>query len=81
MAYVTLSNIACILGYQSPYILIQFGWFASWYYLRFIKMSGESGEGGTPVRGDRSETFSFASWFPSFLQLVQSPSLQAYPPL
>ncbi|KAM0752940.1 DUF1751-domain-containing protein [Meredithblackwellia eburnea MCA 4105] len=63
MLYVTVSNIACIAGYQSPYILIQFGWLVSWFYLRFIKLN----EGGE-FRGDRSETFAFASWFPPFLQ-------------
>jgi hypothetical protein len=66
MLYVTVSNVACILGYQSPYILIQFGWLTSYLYLRFGKM-GEGGE-----RGDRSETFSFANWFPGFLQFVLS---------
>lgn len=61
MAYVTFSNITCLLGYPSPFILIQFGWLLSWAYLRFFK----PGEGG--IRGDRSETFSFVSWFPPFL--------------
>ncbi|GAA5987266.1 hypothetical protein JCM11641_003387 [Rhodosporidiobolus odoratus] len=63
MLYVTFSNIACVVGYQSPYILIQFGWLVSWFYLRFIKWS-DSGD----FRGDRSETFAFASWFPPFVQ-------------
>ncbi|GAA5994619.1 uncharacterized protein JCM10292_002171 [Rhodotorula paludigena] len=63
MLYVTVSNVACVLGYQSPYILIQFGWLVSWFYLRFIKYN----EGGD-FRGDRSETFSFANWFPPFAQ-------------
>lgn len=63
MIYVTISNVACLLGYQSPYILIQFGWLTSWFYLRFIKFN----EGGD-FRGDRSETFSFSAWFPPFLQ-------------
>ena len=63
MLYVTVSNVACIIGYQSPYILIQFGWLVSWFYLRFIKLN----EGGE-FRGDRSETFAFAAWFPPFLQ-------------
>lgn len=63
MLYVTLSNVACLLGYQSPYILIQFGWLASWVYLRFVKFN----EGGE-FRGDRSETFSFKGWFPPFAQ-------------
>ena len=59
MLYVTLSNVMCLIGYQSPFILIQFGWLVSWAYLRFIKDGG-----------DRSETFSFAGWFPPFLQCV-----------
>ncbi|KAK4052530.1 hypothetical protein OIO90_004297 [Microbotryomycetes sp. JL221] len=63
MLYVTVSNIACLIGYQSPWILIQFGWLVSWFYLRFIKIN----EGGE-FRGDRSETFAFASWFPPFAQ-------------
>ncbi|POW14682.1 hypothetical protein PSHT_07337 [Puccinia striiformis] len=63
MIYVGFSNVMCILGYQSPFILIQMGWLSSWYYLRFIRWN-ESGE----FRGDRSETFAFAMWFPSFIQ-------------
>ncbi|BGP15462.1 hypothetical protein JCM10213v2_003441 [Rhodosporidiobolus nylandii] len=63
MAYVTVSNVFCLIGMQSPWILIQFGWLVSWFYLRFIKWS-ESGD----FRGDRSETFAFASWFPPFVQ-------------
>ncbi|GAA5829920.1 hypothetical protein JCM11251_007932 [Rhodosporidiobolus azoricus] len=63
MLYVTFSNIACVIGYQSPWILIQFGWLVSWFYLRFVKWS-ESGD----FRGDRSETFAFSSWFPPFVQ-------------
>lgn len=61
MAYVTFSNIICVLGYPSPFILIQFGWLVGWAYLRFFKIN----EGG--VRGDRSETFSLVSWFPPFM--------------
>ncbi|GAA5941741.1 uncharacterized protein JCM15063_002658 [Sporobolomyces koalae] len=63
MAYVTFSNVACLLGYQSPYILIQFGWLVSWLYLRFLKKSE-----GSDFRGDRSETFAFHNWFPPFIQ-------------
>ncbi|CAO1634203.1 unnamed protein product [Sympodiomycopsis kandeliae] len=62
MAYVTFSNITCILGYTSPFILIQFGWLVSWVYLRFYRFNPETG-----TRGDRSETFTFVSWFPPFL--------------
>lgn len=70
MLYVTISNIACLVGYQSPYILIQFGWLVSWFYLRFVKFN----EGGE-FRGDRSETFAFSGWFPPFAQCVLLPSL------
>lgn len=64
MAYVTFSNVACLLGYTSPFILIQFGWLVSWIYLRFYRYSPETG-----MRGDPSEAFTFASWFPPFLQV------------
>lgn len=40
-------------------MLVQFGFFVSWAYLRFFKLS-ENGD----IRGDRSETFAFQYWFP-----------------
>lgn len=61
MAYVTFSNVVCLIGYPSPFILIQFGWLSSWAYLRFFKMNDNG------IRGDRSETFSLVSWFPPFM--------------
>lgn len=63
MLYVGFSNVMCLVGFQSPFLLIQMGWLVSWAYLRFVKWS----EGGE-FRGDRSETFAFASWFPPFIQ-------------
>lgn len=60
MLYVTVSNVMCLIGYNSPWILIQFGWLVSWAYLRFFKLN-ESG-----YRGDRSEAFAFVNWFPPF---------------
>jgi hypothetical protein len=63
MAYVTISTVMCLLGFQSPWILIQFGWLVSWAYLRFYKSTG-SEIGGTVVYGDRSETFAFVHWTP-----------------
>ena len=59
MLYVTVSNVACIIGYTSPFILIQFGWLVSWAYLRFFQLSETGG-----YRGDRSEAFAFVNWFP-----------------
>ena len=60
MLYVTVSNVMCIIGYTSPWILIQFGWLISWAYLRFFQVN-ESG-----YRGDRSDAFAFVNWFPPF---------------
>ncbi|KAF8604109.1 DUF1751-domain-containing protein [Ceratobasidium sp. AG-I] len=67
MAYVTFSNIMCIIGYQAPFILIQFGWLVSWVWLRFYKRTVLEGSlGGVTTHGDRSETFAFINWFPPF---------------
>ncbi|GFZ45419.1 hypothetical protein JCM24511_03145 [Saitozyma sp. JCM 24511] len=57
--YLLISNVLVIVFGPSPYILIQFGFFVAWVYLRFFKLS-ENGE----IRGDRSETFAFQYWFP-----------------
>ncbi|KAI0830491.1 DUF1751-domain-containing protein [Trametes gibbosa] len=67
MAYVTFSTVMCIIGFQCPFIVIQFGWLVSYIWLRFYKKnSGETLSGG-PAYGDRSETFAFVSWFPPFI--------------
>ena len=68
MVYLGISTVMCIIGFQSPWILIQFGWFVSWVYLRFYKKN-TSELGGTSY-GDRSDTFSLLSWFPPFVQYV-----------
>ncbi|KAF8665485.1 hypothetical protein AX16_000501 [Volvariella volvacea WC 439] len=67
MAYLTLSTVLCILGFQCPWIIIQFGWFVGWVYLRFYKKNTADTAGGIDSYGDRSETFSLVSWFPPFL--------------
>lgn len=67
MAYLGLSTILCIFGFQNPWILIQFGWFVSWIYLRFYKKTMVDSINGVTY-GDRSETFSLVSWFPPFVQ-------------
>ncbi|KAG8899717.1 hypothetical protein FRC00_001043 [Tulasnella sp. 408] len=64
MAYVTVSNVMCILGMQSPWILIQWGWLVGWGYLRFYKKTSADGATlngtiGPETWGDRSETFAF----------------------
>ena len=74
MLYVTVSTVLCLIGYQDPWIIIQFGWLVSWVYLRFYKKT--SSESSTDTYGDRSETFAFVYWLPPFLQSVVRP-LQA----
>nr|AAZ14912.1 conserved hypothetical protein [Coprinellus disseminatus] len=69
MAYLTLSTVLCIIGFQNPWILIQFGWFVSWVYLRFYKKTTVESINGVTY-GDRSDTFSLISWFPPFMQYV-----------
>jgi hypothetical protein len=60
-----VSNVLTIVLGQNPYIIIQFGFFTAWVYLRFFKLS-ENGE----FRGDRSETFAFVNWFPPLVRYV-----------
>ncbi|KJA25894.1 hypothetical protein HYPSUDRAFT_134134 [Hypholoma sublateritium FD-334 SS-4] len=67
MAYLTLSTVLCFIGLQCPWIIIQFGWFVGWIYLRFYKKNPNESVGGVDSYGDRSETFSLISWFPPFM--------------
>ncbi|KAJ7631144.1 putative PDUPA2 [Roridomyces roridus] len=66
MAYLTVSTVMTFLGFQCPWIIIQFGWFVGWIYLRFYKKNTGDSVGGVDTYGDRSETFSLISWFPPF---------------
>jgi len=68
--YLTVSFVLCIVGFQSPWMLVQFGWFVGWVYLRFYKKNTSESFGGQDTYGDRSETFSLVSWFPPFVQYV-----------
>ncbi|RDB28848.1 hypothetical protein Hypma_015796 [Hypsizygus marmoreus] len=67
MAYLTVSTVLCFVGFQCPWIIIQFGWFVGWIYLRFYKKNATDSVGGIDTYGDRSETFSLISWFPPFM--------------
>ncbi|KAI0296257.1 eukaryotic integral membrane protein-domain-containing protein [Russula brevipes] len=67
MAYVTLSTVMCILAFQCPFILVQFGWLVSWIWLRFYKKNTSDTLSGGPTYGDRSETFALVNSFPPFL--------------
>ncbi|OLY77661.1 Transmembrane protein 115 [Smittium mucronatum] len=53
--------ILVLFGRNSSAVLLDFGILVSWIYLRFYKRNGDT-------RGDRSEAFSFTSFFPEFLQ-------------
>jgi membrane-associated PAP2 superfamily phosphatase len=75
MAYLTLSTVLCILGLQCPWVVIQFGWFVGWVYLRFYKKNPGESVGGMDTYGDRSDTFSLVSWFPPFMQYVFLPRM------
>ncbi len=68
MAYLTFSTVMCIIGFQCPFILIQFGWLVSWIWLRFYKKNSSDTLSGGPTYGDRSETFALVNSFPPFLQ-------------
>ena len=78
MVYLTFSTVMTIIGFQCPFILIQFGWFVSWTYLRFYKKNAVDLAGGGISYGDRSETFSFVNWFPPLLQYVSSRLLSLF---
>lgn len=57
-----------VLGSYSSLVLAWAGFFISWIYLRFYKLSSDltsSATGrGSGIRGDASDTFAFAAFFP-----------------
>lgn len=65
----TLSGL--VLGTDTALVLAWLGFFTSWTYLRFYKtqldVSGTS-TGGVKIRGDASETFAFAYFWPDVIQ-------------
>jgi len=65
MAYLTFSTVMTFLGFQCPFIIIQFAWLVSWVWLRFYKKNATHISGGDSY-GDRSETFALIYWFPPF---------------
>jgi len=67
MAYLTFSTVMTIIGFQCPYIVIQFAWLVSWVWLRFYKKNSGDVVGGGDTYGDRSETFALIYWFPPFV--------------
>ena len=66
----TLSGF--IIGTDTALVLAWAGFFTSWIYLRFYKLSTELSGSGTgssgQIRGDASETFAFAYFWPDVVQ-------------
>lgn len=65
----TLSGI--IIGTDIALVLAWLGFFTSWTYLRFFKTQTdllEAGTGVSQIRGDASETFAFAYFWPDVVQ-------------
>lgn len=65
----TLSGV--VLGMDKALVLAWLGFWTSWIYLRFFKtqtdLSG-AGSGESRIRGDASETFAFAYFWPDAVQ-------------
>lgn len=66
----TISGL--LLGTETAMFLAWFGFFTAWIYLRFYRVSpsissAATGDGSV-IRGDASDTFSFAHFFPEPLQ-------------
>lgn len=66
----TISGIA--LGTETAMFLAWFGFFTAWVYLRFFRVSpslSSSATGdGSVIKGDASDTFAFAHFFPEPIQ-------------
>ena len=60
-----------VIGTDSALILAWAGFFTSWTYLRFFKKQADlsgTGTGGAAIKGDASETFAFAYFWPDAIQ-------------
>ncbi|TKA80294.1 hypothetical protein B0A49_01585 [Cryomyces minteri] len=64
----TLSGV--VFGTDTALFLAWYGVLTSWIYLRFYRTTPSGGDGGPALRGDASETFAFAHFFPEPLQTL-----------
>lgn len=66
----TISGI--VLGTETAMFLAYFGFMTAWVYLRFYRaspsLSSSATGDGSVIRGDASDTFAFAHFFPEPLQ-------------
>lgn len=65
-----LLNIASglLLGTDTAAVFATLGFLTSWIYLRFYKKQPDLTGANTSVKGDASETFAFATFFPNIMQ-------------
>ena len=66
-----------LLGTDTAFFLSWFGFLTSWIYLRFYRVAPSlattsTGEAAV-IKGDASETFTFAHFFPESIQVVLDP--------
>ncbi|KAH6618855.1 eukaryotic integral membrane protein-domain-containing protein [Boeremia exigua] len=63
---------AVVLGTETAMFLAYFGFFTAWVYLRFYRaspaLSSSATGDGAVIKGDASDTFAFAHFFPEPLQ-------------
>ena len=60
-----------VIGTDTALVLAWAGFFASWTYLRFFKKQADlsgTGTGAATIKGDASETFAFAYFWPDAVQ-------------
>lgn len=59
-----------LLGTDTALLLAWYGLITTWVYLRFVRYQPDIGvsTGGARIRGDASETFAFATFFPDIIQ-------------
>lgn len=65
----TVSGV--VFGTDTALVLAWLGFITSWTYLRFYKIQTDlsgSATGGAKIRGDASETFAFAYFWPDIVQ-------------
>jgi membrane associated rhomboid family serine protease len=62
----TLSGL--LLGTDTALIFAWLGFMTTWIYLRFYKKQPDLTGANTSIKGDASETFAFATFFPNVLQ-------------
>lgn len=62
----TLSGF--ILGTDTALVFAWLGFLTSWIYLRFYKKQPDLTGASTSIKGDASETFAFATFFPNIVQ-------------